>query len=276
MLNRLKNFLTTPATPPAIEDPGSPPEPRVDPYMLGLKDAALSGWFDQQNGELYRGFPVGPEDTVLDVGCGNGGNVHFCAMRGARIIVADIDAEKIEATRQRLQESAARSVECLVTDSAPLPIPDASVSRVVSTEVIEHVDDPRAFLAELVRVGQPGALYLLSAPHPSSEELQRGFAADDYFRKPNHVRVIDEQQFRDWVTEAGLEVVSHGQYGFYWSLWMLFFWEAGVGFENPDHPLLHNWTRTWDVLLDSPRGAAIKEALDQVVAKSQVIVARKP
>lgn len=271
MLNKLKRMVSgTPEA--ALPTPSQGP----DPYMLGLQDATYSGWFNQQTNELFSGFPIRPEDTVLDVGCGDGGNVHFCAMRGAKMIIADIDAAKVEATRQRLASTPARELECLVTDSNPLPLATETATRVVCTEVIEHVDDPQAFLAELVRVGQHGALYLLSVPHPSSEDIQKDFAAAEYFQKPNHIRVISEEQFKQMATDAGLEIISHSQYGFYWSLWMLFFWEAKVGFDNPDHPLLQSWAQTWQTLLNSPRGPAIKQALDSVIAKSQVIIARKP
>ena len=279
MLSLLKKLTAGAAAPaPVPSEPASvaPPVSRVDPYMLGLRDAVLSGWFNQQTGELYTGFPVTADDTLLDVGCGDGGNVHFCATRGAHIIIADIDAAKVEATRQRLGDTIAQSVECHVTDCAPLPIADATATRVVSTEVIEHVDDPAQFLAELVRVGKPGALYLLSVPHPSSEDLQKDIAAPEYFQKPNHIRIISEAQFKQMVGDAGLEVISHSQYGFYWSLWMMLFWEAKVDFSNPDHPLLNHWAETWNAVLESPRGAQIKQALDGVVAKSQVIIARKP
>ncbi|MBG4896039.1 class I SAM-dependent methyltransferase [Pseudomonas aeruginosa] len=275
MLNFLKKIVSPPS--PTTEPVAAPPTPApVAPYMRGLRAAVLSGGFNQETDELFSGFPISAEDTVLDVGCGDGGNVHFCAMRGARIIIADIDAEKIARTRERLADTPARELECLVSDCDPLPLADATATRVVSTEVIEHVDDPRQFLAELVRVGQPGALYLLSVPHPTSEDLQKDFAADEYFRKPNHIRVLGEEQFAALVREAGLEILSHSRYGFYWSLWMLLFWEAKVDFGNPDHPLLEHWARTWQALLDSPRGPAIKQALDAVVAKSQVIIARKP
>ncbi|TLL10335.1 methyltransferase domain-containing protein, partial [Pseudomonas aeruginosa] len=64
-------------------------------------------------------------------------------------IIADIDAEKIARTRERLADTPARELECLVSDCDPLPLADATATRVVSTEVIEHVDDPRQFLAEL-------------------------------------------------------------------------------------------------------------------------------
>lgn len=276
MLNKLMKVFAPTEAPlepqPAQEDVGH----AKNPFDVGLRDATLSGWFNQSTHELYKGFPIRAEDVVLDVGCGNGGHTHFCAVRGADIIIADIDEQKIESTRQRLEGTPARSVRCLVTDCAPLPLETGTATRVVCTEVIEHVDDPQAFIAELVRVGQPGSLYLLTVPHPSSEELQRGVAAPSYFQKPNHIRVIDEEQFESWVREAGLEVISHTKYGFYWSLWMLMFWDANVGFDKPDHPMLQHWTESWDALLNSPRGLQIKDALDQVVAKSQVIIARKP
>ncbi|VVM43362.1 class I SAM-dependent methyltransferase [Pseudomonas fluorescens] len=274
MLSLLKKL--TAGTPAPVTEQPVAAAGKTDPYMLGLHDAMLSGWFNQATGELFKGFPVTADDTLLDVGCGDGGNVHFCGMRGAKIIIADIDAGKVEATRQRLSDTPARDVECHVTDCNPLPIADATATRVVSTEVIEHVDDPAQFLAELVRVGKPGALYLLSVPHPSSEDLQKDIAAAEYFQKPNHIRIISEEQFKAMVSEAGLEIISHSQYGFYWSMWMLLFWEAKVEFSNPDHPLLNHWADTWQAVLDSPRGAQIKQALDAVVAKSQVIIARKP
>lgn len=99
MLSLLKKLTT------GLPAPAEPAAEKVDPYMLGLHDAMLSGWFNQQTGELFTGFPVTPEDTLLDVGCGDGGNVHYCAMRGAKIIIADIDAAKVEATRQRLSDT---------------------------------------------------------------------------------------------------------------------------------------------------------------------------
>ncbi|WP_347902853.1 methyltransferase domain-containing protein [Pseudomonas purpurea] len=276
MLSRLKNLTKGKDPVPAPVVAHVPPAAKVDAYELGLMDAVLSGWFNQATNELYTGFRISPEDTVLDVGCGDGGNVHFCAMRGAKIIVADIDAEKIAATAERLKDTPARDVECHVTDGNPLPLADATATRVVSTEVIEHVDDPAQFLAELVRVGKPGALYLLSVPHPSSENLQKDIAAPQYFQKPNHIRVISEDQFKQMVSDSGLEVLSHSQYGFYWSLWMLLFWDAKVDLHNADHPLLNHWAEMWQMILASPRGPQLKQALDSAVAKSQVIIARKP
>ena len=90
MLSLLKKLTAGTSAPvPPVVAPVVPAPEKVDPYMLGLHDAMLSGWFNQETGELFTGFPVTPEDTLLDVGCGDGGNVHFCAMRGAKIIIAE-------------------------------------------------------------------------------------------------------------------------------------------------------------------------------------------
>ena len=71
MLNFLKKIVSPPS--PATEPVAAPPAPApVDPYMLGLRDAVLSGWFNQETDELFSGFPISAEDTVLDVGCGPG------------------------------------------------------------------------------------------------------------------------------------------------------------------------------------------------------------
>ena len=100
MLSLLKKLKSTTPAPTPVQV-AAPVQNKVDPYMLGLHDAMLSGWFNQETGELFKGFPVSADDTLIDVGCGDGGNVQFCGRRGAKIIVADIDAAKVEATRLR-------------------------------------------------------------------------------------------------------------------------------------------------------------------------------
>ena len=195
-------------------------------------------------------------------------------MRGARIIIADIDAEKIARTRERLADTPARELECLVATATRCPW---LTPRPPGWSPPGHRARRRsAAVPRRAGAGRPaGALYLLSVPHPTSEDLQKDFAADEYFRKPNHIRVLGEEQFAALVREAGLEILSHSRYGFYWSLWMLLFWEAKVDFGNPDHPSSNTGPEPGR-RCSTRRAAAIKQALDAVVAKSQVIIARKP
>ena len=49
-------------------------------------------------------------------------------------------------------------------------------------------------LREMVRVGAPGAKYLISVPDAASERFQQPFAHASYFAAPNHVRIIEPRE----------------------------------------------------------------------------------
>lgn len=243
---------------------------------LGLHDAVLSGWFQNATNEVFRGIHIGPDDTVVDVGCGDGGNSLFCARRGAHVTAIDIDAQVIASIEARLAEAAPAAHATHVSDANPLPLASEVATRVICTEVLEHVDDPDQLLAELFRIGKSGARYLLTVPDALQENMQKHVAPPSYFQKPNHVRIIEREQFAQMVERAGLIIDEHTQYGFFWSIWWALFWACKVDLANPSHPVLDHWTEAWRAVLALPEGHQLKQQLDQFMPKSQVIVARKP
>ncbi len=265
-----------------------PTDERVRSLDCGLVDAVMAGWFQNHSNELFRGFPISPDDVVLDVGCGAGGASLFCARRGAHVIFTDSDAGKIAALEERVRDSGARKVEGWVSDSLPLPVADGQASRIVALEMLEHVEQPGAILRELFRVGQPGALYFLSVPAQVSEELQRPLAPAAHFQAPNHINVFSEAAFAQLVTDAGLVIESRHSYGFYWTLWMMLYWTLaraeGRSFEGathdqlapPHHALLDDWATLWHRVIHLPGGDVLREGLDRTLPKTQIILARKP
>lgn len=256
----------------------------VDSRICGLVDNVQSGWFRQDSGELLEGFPIAPADVVLDVGCGEGGATMFAARCGAHVIFSDTDAAQVKRLSVKVAGSPARGSQALVCDTNPLSLPDGCASRIIAMEMLEHVDDPAQVLAELVRVGQPGALYLLTVPDPVGEGLQKKLAPASHFQKPNHIHVFEREAFSALVTDAGLQIERRHASGFFWSLWMCLYWasesnEEGATRDNikpPYPPLLDEWAKTWHQLISLPEGARIKQVLDGVMPKSQAIIARKP
>ena len=248
---------------------------RVSAGQVGLADARESGWYKKDTGELIEGFKIIAEDTLLDVGCGDGPASRFAAGCGAEIICADIEAEKVEKVKKKLSKSRARSFRGLVTDSNPIPLEDESVSKVVAMEVMEHVPDTQRFLSELVRVGKPNAQYLITVPDPVAESIQKKVAPPAYWATPNHLHVFERETLDELIRGAGLTIERRTRYSFYWSMWWVMFWAADQEFGEPESPLLANWTATWHQLMSTEKGDAVREALDDFMPKSQVIIARK-
>ncbi|HEY7310433.1 MAG TPA: methyltransferase domain-containing protein [Gemmataceae bacterium] len=246
--------------------------------FVGDREGELFGQFNDESGELVGGFPVGAGDTVVDVGCGGGWSSAFAARRGAAVYAVDVDPQALAAVEHLMKgRPTARPFHTLLSDANPLPLADGIATRIVAQEVMEHVDDPRQFLRELVRIGRPGARYLLSVPDPASEALNKVLAPEAYWRKPNHLRVLERAEFDRLVTDAGLRIEKRASYSFFWAMWWVLFWSGGGDFDigSPGTPVLTYWHKTWAALLKTPNGPRIKQALDDFMPKSQVIIACK-
>ena len=286
MRKRLKHLIAAwlglPSTAAIPSGPAAPAAPNpLDPTVLhdtvGFRDAALSGWVLDGSAELMAGFPITENDVVIDIGCGEGHFSAFCGAQGAEIILVDVNAAALGVAETRLRQTRARAVRAVLSDGSPLPLADDLASKVVITEVLEHVDDPEQLLVEAMRVGRPGALYLITVPDPVHEHIQKqGIAAPAAFEKPNHIRIFEREQFRALVSGAGLSIERETSSGFYWAMWWIFFWACKQDLAPPWHPLLAAWTRTWHELLNTEQGPHIKQVLDGFMPKSQIIIARKP
>jgi SAM-dependent methyltransferase len=100
---------------------------------------------------------------VLDVGCAFGYGTAALTGRGEsrRLVIG------IEHDATHLAEADRRFpwVPVVRADAADLPIADGSADAAVMLDVLEHVADPAAVLAELHRVLRPGGVLVLSVPH---------------------------------------------------------------------------------------------------------------
>jgi SAM-dependent methyltransferase len=102
---------------------------------------------------------------VLDLGCGTGS---FLAAVGREVPTAvgvDIAMRWLLVARKRLDEEGLGRLPLACACAEGLPLADASLSGVVAGDVIEHVADPAAALAEAYRVLRPGGRVFLASPN---------------------------------------------------------------------------------------------------------------
>jgi SAM-dependent methyltransferase len=109
---------------------------------------------------IREAAPFLAEATVLDDGCGIGTYVQ----KLAELAVA---AYGLDFERERVAEAARRLARPLVVCGAGehLPFRAGSFDLVLSNEVIEHVADDRAAVAEMARVLRPGGRAVIFCPN---------------------------------------------------------------------------------------------------------------
>jgi len=104
------------------------------------------------------------ELRILEVACGVGGITLPLARLGARVRALDIDPADIAALKSRAQAMRLTNLEATVEDAFSFRA-DERYDVVVASEVIEHVLDPDALLANTVRHMATGGLLIVTTPN---------------------------------------------------------------------------------------------------------------
>jgi ubiquinone/menaquinone biosynthesis C-methylase UbiE len=100
--------------------------------------------------------------SVLDLGCGSGYGAARIAEKAAYVHGVDVDGGAVEFARDRYGRD---NLEFSKIESGqPLPFHDQSYDVVLSFQVIEHVSDHDAYLAEARRVLKQGGVILVITP----------------------------------------------------------------------------------------------------------------
>ncbi len=119
----------------------------------------LAGWdagFYAKYTDTLR--PDQPGARVLDIGCGVGQVV-------ARLSEAGFEAHGVDVSEPNIERARKFSPRCQLYDGRKLPFPDSHFASAGALNVLEHVEEPEAFIAELVRVVQPGGKIVISSPN---------------------------------------------------------------------------------------------------------------
>jgi ubiquinone/menaquinone biosynthesis C-methylase UbiE len=160
----------------------------------------MNGFFAALSDALPREHP----QTVLEVGVGEG--EISAKLRSqypeAHIVGVDLHDDAL-AVEWRL-----RGFLGVYADIAHLPFPSLAFDLVMAIEILEHVDDPVAALAELVRVSRGGMV--LSVPREPIwrvANMVRGKYLADLGNTPGHVQHWSRRSFAELVGSQ-LEVVS--------------------------------------------------------------------
>ena len=134
----------------------------ADRYTHGHHESVLSShrWRTVENSCAYLVPHLVPGTRVLDVGCGPATITIDIARRVAPGPVVGIDAaqDAIDAARQASADAGVVNLELRVDDVYAIDAPDEHFDVVHAHQVLQHLSDPVAALAEMRRVCRPGGV----------------------------------------------------------------------------------------------------------------------
>ena len=115
-----------------------------------------------------RFMTIAPGTRVLEVGCGEGGNLLPFAELGCVVVGVDTNAEKIDNARRFFADDG-RDGLFVAQDFLEFPLPASDAERydlVLAHDVIEHIEWPfkQSFVEHLYRFVKPGGLVFFRFP----------------------------------------------------------------------------------------------------------------
>ena len=231
----------------------------------------------------YERLGVVPGGRVLDVGCGAGRHAGEALRRGARVVALDASdaqasstAALLEAMRAEGEAGPGGAGGAVNGDTLRLPFADGAFDRVIAAEVLEHVPDDRAAVAELARVLRPGGTLAVTVPRWLPERVCWALSREYHDIDGGHVRVYRRATLVARLREAGLRRLgrhhAHALHSPYW--WL----RCAVGVAREDHPLVRAYhaVLVWDMTHPRSPLRLAERLLNPVLGKSLVLYAEKP
>jgi ubiquinone/menaquinone biosynthesis C-methylase UbiE len=142
---------------------------------------------------LVAGYPV---QTILDVGCGTGAVLDELSKANVGLRHVGVDVADPELHSET-------ALELMHYDGEALPFNDNSFDLVYASHVLEHVLEPRKFLAELQRVGN-----LVYIEVPCELNLRTSYYSLQATLNIGHINAFTPHSFALMLQTTGLEVLD--------------------------------------------------------------------
>ncbi|HPD13598.1 MAG TPA: class I SAM-dependent methyltransferase [Planctomycetota bacterium] len=174
-------------------------------YHTEVNEAERRRTFARRLREIEALAPA--RGRLLDVGCSKGYFIEAARASGWQ-------ATGVEVNRRAVEEARARGLDVRPGDLSGQGFGDASFDAVTLFDVLEHVGDPRALLAECRRLLRPGGLLVVTTPDVGGlvPRVTYGLfaltlGAWGHPTPPGHLVEFSRRTLRRALAEAGFEVV---------------------------------------------------------------------
>jgi SAM-dependent methyltransferase len=148
--------------------------------------------------DLLSGFPK-PFGVLIDVGAGSGEMSARLVEQGFARRAIGLEPDPKNFTYLQRRYAPLRECHCQNRSVESASIEKESADLVLSTQVLEHIDDDSAAVARIRELTRPNGLALISVPHPP-----------EIFPNPGHVRPgYTQQSLEALFVRHGFRFIRH-------------------------------------------------------------------
>ena len=210
---------------------------------------------------------IGLSTSVIDVGCGAGRHAFEAYRRGADVVAfdrAESELRSVDTILRAMAETgeapADASAKVVRGDALSLPYADETFDCVIASEILEHVPQDDAAIAELVSVLRVGGTLAVTVPRWLPEQVCWLLSDEYHSNEGGHVRVYRASELRDKIASRGMQLTHcHHAHALHSPFWWL---KCAVGVSNADHPAVSAYHKllVWD-LMHRPKITRMAESL---------------
>lgn len=231
----------------------------------------------------YKIFKLAAGDVVLDLGCGEGRHAistyvegESAASIGVHSIGVDLSLKDLQTAQQRFNDFSTihdqnKQFSLAAASALDLPFADNTFDKIVCSEVLEHIPDYKAALAEIHRVLKPHGLLAISVPRYLPEQICWWLSDEYHANEGGHLRIFRASALRQDVELFGMRFLckhwAHALHAPFWWLKCLF-WKTqnSNGLVKAYHRML-----VWDLMKRPWLTRTLERLLNPVCGKSVVM-----
>ncbi|WP_323099731.1 class I SAM-dependent methyltransferase [Intrasporangium sp. YIM S08009] len=151
-------------------------------------------WYRERRHLLARAITGLAPGRAIDIGAAGGGNTRVLREHGWDAVALEYGADGAAVAHER-------GLATLRGDATNLPLASDSLDLVVAFDVLEHLQDDDAAVAEVRRILRPGGTYLVAVPADPRLWSSHDVAVD-------HVRRYTREGLVDLLDRGGFEVAD--------------------------------------------------------------------
>lgn len=166
--------------------------------------------------------------------------------------------------------------EAVVGNALELPYADGTFDCVIASEILEHVPEDDAAIAELVRVLKKGGKLAVTVPRWLPERICWALSDEYHANEGGHIRIYKADELRDKIAARGLKFThTHHAHSLHSPFWWL---KCAVGVEESEHPAVSAYHRllVWDMMQRPLLTRVAEAALNPLIGKSVALYFDKP